>query len=39
MTMSWSADHRVLDGAIVARFSNRVKSLLESPHMMLLHLK
>jgi 2-oxoisovalerate dehydrogenase E2 component (dihydrolipoyl transacylase) len=30
-TISWAADHRVIDGAMMARFSNRVKELLESP--------
>ena len=31
MTMSVSGDHRVLDGATVARFASRVKKLLEEP--------
>jgi pyruvate dehydrogenase E2 component (dihydrolipoamide acetyltransferase) len=31
MTMSLSADHRVVDGAIGARFMQRVQTLLENP--------
>ena len=36
MQVSWSADHRVIDGATMARFSNAWISLLESPAKMLL---
>ncbi|CAG9311675.1 unnamed protein product [Blepharisma stoltei] len=36
---SWSADHRLLDGATVAKFVARWKELLENPSLMLLHLK
>ncbi len=39
MQVSWSADHRVIDGATVARFSNLWKSLLENPASMILDLK
>lgn len=39
MNVSWSADHRLLDGATVARFSNLWKSYLEHPGKLLLDLK
>eukprot|EP00062_Callorhinchus_milii_P017266 gi/632969465/ref/XP_007901103.1/ PREDICTED: lipoamide acyltransferase component of branched-chain alpha-keto acid dehydrogenase complex, mitochondrial [Callorhinchus milii] len=39
MNVSWSADHRIIDGASVARFSNLWKSYLENPGSMLLDLK
>lgn len=39
MCVSWSADHRVIDGAVVARFSNLWKSYLENPSLMLLDMK
>jgi len=38
MVVSWSADHRVIDGATMARFSNRWRNMLETPTSMLLHL-
>mmetsp|Transcript_18642 Transcript_18642/g.33699 ORF Transcript_18642/g.33699 Transcript_18642/m.33699 type:complete len:432 (-) Transcript_18642:2636-3931(-) len=39
ISVSWSADHRLLDGATVARFGNRWKELVEEPSLMLMHLK
>lgn len=36
MQVSWSADHRIIDGATMARFSNLWISYLESPAKMLL---
>lgn len=39
MNVSWSADHRVIDGATVCRFSNMWRDLLQNPASMLLHLK
>lgn len=38
MPISWSADHRVVDGAAIAHFSNRWRALLEQPGDLLLHL-
>ena len=38
MPLSWSADHRVVDGATLASFCKVWKSYLESPDKMILHL-
>jgi len=39
INVSWSGDHRVIDGGTIARFNNAWKLLLESPERMLLALK
>ena len=39
LTVSWSADHRVIDGATMARFSNEMKSFIENPNAMILAMK
>ncbi|KAM7409426.1 hypothetical protein PAMA_001083 [Pampus argenteus] len=39
MNVSWSADHRVIDGATMCRFSNLWKEYLENPATMVLDLK
>ena len=39
INVSWSADHRIIDGATMARFSNLWKSYLENPSAMLLDLR
>ena len=38
MQVSWSGDHRVIDGGTIARFCNLWKSLLEQPSHMLVHM-
>ena len=35
MTLSLTADHRAVDGAVAAQFLHRVKTLLENPALML----
>ena len=35
MSVSWSGDHRIIDGATIARFNNCWKAYLESPSTML----
>jgi 2-oxoisovalerate dehydrogenase E2 component (dihydrolipoyl transacylase) len=35
LNISWSGDHRVIDGATMARFSNQWKSYLKNPVLML----
>jgi 2-oxoisovalerate dehydrogenase E2 component (dihydrolipoyl transacylase) len=39
VNFSWSADHRVIDGATMARMGNRVRELIESPELMLLNMR
>jgi len=36
MPVSYSADHRLLQGSVLARFSNRVKELLGDPRLMMM---
>ena len=36
--LSPSFDHRIIDGAVAARFVARLKELLEHPELLLLHL-
>jgi len=37
--LSWSADHRVIDGATIAKFSNLIKNYIENPFNMIIDLK
>lgn len=39
MQVSWSADHRVIDGATMTRFNNLWKSYLENPARMVMELR
>ena len=39
MNVSWSADHRVIDGATMSRFSNKIKACIVEPSNMLLYMK
>lgn len=39
VNFSWSADHRVVDGATMARMANKVREYVESPDKMLLKLR
>lgn len=39
VNFSWSADHRVVDGATMARMANKVREYIESPELMLLSLR
>ncbi|NIB43589.1 dihydrolipoyllysine-residue acetyltransferase [Pseudomaricurvus alkylphenolicus] len=39
MSISWSGDHRVIDGGTIARFSNRWKEFLEDPTAMLMAMR
>ena len=39
MAVSWSADHRVIDGATMARFSNVVKKYTENMNVLAMDLR
>ncbi|KAL1996573.1 hypothetical protein VTN49DRAFT_7438 [Thermomyces lanuginosus] len=39
VNFSWSADHRVIDGATMARMANKVREYIESPDRMLVRLR
>lgn len=39
MNVSWSADHRVVEGATIARFSNKFKQYIENPQLMVAEMR
>jgi 2-oxoisovalerate dehydrogenase E2 component (dihydrolipoyl transacylase) len=39
VNISWEADHRIIDGATVARFGQRFKGYMEDPESMLLEMR
>lgn len=39
LPISWGADHRVLDGAALAKFNLTFKALIETPEQLLMHLR
>ncbi len=39
MTVNWSGDHRIIDGATMVKFNNLWMSYLQSPSQMLMHLR
>jgi 2-oxoisovalerate dehydrogenase E2 component (dihydrolipoyl transacylase) len=39
MQVSWSGDHRIIDGGSIARFCNLWKSFLENPSNMIVHMR
>jgi 2-oxoisovalerate dehydrogenase E2 component (dihydrolipoyl transacylase) len=39
INVSWAGDHRMIDGATLARFSNRCKEFLQDPVRMLVSMK
>lgn len=39
MHASWSADHRIIDGATMARFANLWKLYVEQPHRMVMDMR
>ena len=39
INVSWCADHRVVDGATMARFSNEMKGFIEKPSTMLVAMR
>lgn len=38
MQVSWAADHRIIDGVTMAKFSNLFKYYLEQPNILLLNI-